>query len=65
MIATAFEPSSRTSAWAIIGSWMPSARPVRSDQQPGGSPLGGVMSMRATPALNVVIGGFPFSVDLS
>ena len=50
-IATGLRPSSRTSAWPIIGSWIPSARPVRADQQPCGRPEGGVTSTRATPAV--------------
>ena len=37
-----------------IGSWIPSARPVRAAQQPCGSPDGGVMSARATPALRLL-----------
>ncbi len=35
-IATALRPSSRTSAWAIIGSWMPSARPGAQRPAPRG-----------------------------
>ncbi len=64
-IAIALEPSSSTSACAIIGSWTPSARPVRSLQAPGGSPHGGVMSTRATPAVNVVIGLLLYSFAVS
>ena len=59
-IATGVRPSSRTSACPIIGSRIPSARPVRADQQPCGRPHGGVTSTRATPAVKLMDG--PFSL---
>ena len=51
-IASGERPSSRTSAWPSIGSWTPSARPLLAAQQPWGSPHGGVMSTRETPAVS-------------
>src|SRR5215204_1765794 len=53
-IASWVLPSSRTSACPIIGSRMPSARPVRADQHPCGRPDGGVTSTRATPAVKLM-----------
>ena len=49
-IAAVRSPSESTSACATSGSRAPCASALRAAQQPTGSPSGGVMSTRATPA---------------